>query len=140
FFERVETAVQVRALVRRAIAGFRAHNLATDAYPLPRNGAWDAIFCRNVLIYFDLPTTRRVLEQMAQALRPGGLLFLGYSESLFRIYDGFELVEHEGSFFYRKPLEPKVRPAPAPPPAPIVREPPPPPVAPVPKAPPPAPP
>ena len=43
---------------------------------------FDVIFCRNVLIYFDKPTQRAVLERLCQHLRPGGYLFLGHSESL----------------------------------------------------------
>jgi chemotaxis protein methyltransferase CheR len=40
------------------------------------------IFCRNILIYFDKPTQRKVLEQLCHHLRPGGFLFLGHSETL----------------------------------------------------------
>ncbi len=41
----------------------------------------DVIFCRNVMIYFDKPTQRQILDRFAQALRPGGLLFIGHSEN-----------------------------------------------------------
>jgi chemotaxis protein methyltransferase CheR len=40
------------------------------------------IFCRNILIYFDKPTQRRVLQELCEHLRPGGFLFLGHSETL----------------------------------------------------------
>ncbi|WP_373049560.1 CheR family methyltransferase [Vulgatibacter sp.] len=101
---RVEDGVaQVRPALRRAAPSFEVQNLADDRYPQPRAGSWDVIFCRNVLIYFDLPTTMQVLDRFHRALKPGGFLFLGYSESLFRVYDGFELVERAGAFFYRKP-------------------------------------
>jgi len=121
YFEVADGFAEPRQEVRRAIGGFAVQNLADDRYPLPRCGAWDAIFCRNVLIYFDLETTVRVLDRFERCLRPGGYLFLGYSESLFRVYDRFELVERAGSFFYRKPLVPPARrapPIPLPPPEP----------------------
>lgn len=63
----------------------------------------ELILCRNVIIYFDLPTIRGLMDRFLHALRPGGLLFLGYSESLFRVYEHFEMVEVEGSFVYRRP-------------------------------------
>jgi chemotaxis protein methyltransferase CheR len=42
----------------------------------------DVVFCRNVMIYFDKPTQRRVVDRIARVLRPGGLLFVGHSENL----------------------------------------------------------
>lgn len=55
-------------------------NLMDADYPVDRD--FDVIFCRNVLIYFDKPTQRAVLERLCQHLRPGGFLFLGHSELL----------------------------------------------------------
>jgi chemotaxis protein methyltransferase CheR len=46
------------------------------------------------------------MDRFAAALRPGGFLVLGYSESLFRVYDRFEMVEVEGAFLYRRPHQP----------------------------------
>jgi chemotaxis protein methyltransferase CheR len=113
-FDREGDAWRVRASLRRLIAAIRTHNLASSAFPAPSSGGWDVIFCRNVIIYFDTPTTQRVLEHFLRALVPGGYLFLGYSESLFRLFDGFELTEVAGAFLYRKP-EAGARPPPPPP-------------------------
>ncbi len=97
---------RVGAPLRQLVTAIRTHNLAAAGYPLPAGGGWDVIFCRNVIIYFDTATTRRVLAQLLAALRPGGYLFLGYSESLFRLFDGFDLTEVAGAFLYRKPEGP----------------------------------
>ncbi len=102
-FDQEGDAWRVRTSLRRYLRAIRPHNLVSGAFPDPEYGGWDVIFCRNVIIYFDTPTTQRVLEQFHRALTPGGYLFLGYSESLFRLFDGFELTEVAGSFLYRKP-------------------------------------
>ena len=49
--------------------------------PYPFKHLFDVIFCRNVLIYFDRPTSEKVVAEMARHLRPGGFLFLGHSEA-----------------------------------------------------------
>jgi chemotaxis protein methyltransferase CheR len=111
-FDRDGDAWRVRTTLRRYITAIRPHNLVSVGFPAPAAGGWDVIFCRNVIIYFDTPTTQRVLEQFHHALAPGGWLFLGYSESLFRLFDGFDLTEVNGAFLYRKPEEGSVRPPP----------------------------
>jgi chemotaxis protein methyltransferase CheR len=59
----------------------------------------DVIFCRNVIIYFDKPTKARLVERFAGALREGGYLFVGHSESLYKVSERFQLV---GNTVYRK--------------------------------------
>lgn len=59
--------------------GFRRINLIN---PLPEVGSFDVIFLRNVMIYFDVDTKRKVVESLAEKLAPGGHLFTGHSESL----------------------------------------------------------
>jgi chemotaxis protein methyltransferase CheR len=65
-------------------------------------GTYDAIFCRNVLIYFDKPTQKRVVEGFAQALRPGGFLFLGHAESIMRVTDRYEPIVAPKAIYYRR--------------------------------------
>jgi chemotaxis protein methyltransferase CheR len=59
---------------------FSRLNLMDDAYPVDDD--MDMIFCRNILIYFDKPTQAKVLRRLCSHLRPGGMLFLGHSESV----------------------------------------------------------
>ncbi len=75
---------------------FRPFNLVKP-WTLPE--PFDAIFCRNVVIYFDKFTQRDLFARMADVLVPGGYLYLGHSETLFEISDRFELV---GKTTYRK--------------------------------------
>ncbi|NYE28845.1 chemotaxis protein methyltransferase CheR [Rhodanobacter sp. K2T2] len=65
----------------------------------PMRGPFDAIFCRNVVIYFDKPTKQKLFERYAELLCPGGYLFLGHSESMHGLSDAFDLV---GRTVYRK--------------------------------------
>ena len=84
---------EVTPALRRYIR-FEGQNLAAPVFQ-GAPGSLDLILCRNVIIYFDLPTIRGLMDRFLAALRPGGLLLLGYSESLFKVYDRFEMVEVE---------------------------------------------
>jgi chemotaxis protein methyltransferase CheR len=79
---------RVQDRVRRQVT-FRKHNLMG---PCPTGGPFDAIFLRNVMIYFDAPERRRVLATLPNALTEGGHLILGESEALLDMHDTFEFV------------------------------------------------
>ncbi|HJP99803.1 MAG TPA: protein-glutamate O-methyltransferase CheR [Rhodanobacteraceae bacterium] len=67
--------------------------------PWPMHGTFDAIFCRNVVIYFDAPARKRLFERFHGALQPEGKLFLGHSESMHGLSERFKLV---GQTIYTK--------------------------------------
>ncbi|NVK24906.1 MAG: protein-glutamate O-methyltransferase CheR [Gammaproteobacteria bacterium] len=67
--------------------------------PWPMKGPFDVIFCRNVVIYFDLVTKNKLFERYAQMLRPDGYLILGHSETLSRDVSAFKAL---GGTIYQK--------------------------------------
>ncbi len=69
-------------------------------------GRVDAIFCRNVLIYLDADSRKRVIETFYERLHPGGYLMLGHSESLLSVSTAFELAHLSSDMVYRKPADP----------------------------------
>lgn len=69
----------------------------------PVTGPLDLIFCRNVVIYFDKPTQRRLFQRFADVLGPDGHLIIGHSETLYGVSDAFDLV---GRTIYRKSANP----------------------------------
>jgi chemotaxis protein methyltransferase CheR len=71
------------------LISFRQLNLLDNDWPL--KGPFDAIFCRNVMIYFDKDTQYKILKRFAPLLEPHGLLFAGHSESLHHAADLFKL-------------------------------------------------
>jgi chemotaxis protein methyltransferase CheR len=89
------TTVAVSDDVRSLIA-FRRLNLME---PWPFRGLFDAIFCRNVMIYFDAATRAALVERFTQQLKPGCWLYIGHSESLIGSHPGLELV---GRTVYRR--------------------------------------
>jgi chemotaxis protein methyltransferase CheR len=69
----------------RSIVRFARLNLNDESYPL--TGLFDLIFCRNVLIYFDAESRRRVIHRLLNHLAPAGYLLLGHAESLNGVTD-----------------------------------------------------
>src|SRR5690606_25928178 len=96
-FERLD-ANRVQVCKRlRGVVEFEARNLSLGSYPT----GFDLIFCRNVLIYFAPDARRATLKRLVLSLRPGGYLFLGYSESL-REVEGLEPVTANDATVYRR--------------------------------------
>jgi chemotaxis protein methyltransferase CheR len=88
----------------RAVCHFGHLNLM-DAERVKLIGRVDVVFCRNVLIYFDQRSRKRVIDMLYDRLLPGGLLFLGHSESLLNVSTAFELVHLREDLAYRRPIE-----------------------------------
>jgi len=79
-----------------SMISFRQLNLM---HALPMKGPLDVIFCRNVVIYFDKDTQRQLFAKMAKLQRPGDLLFMGHSESMFKVSEAWTLI---GKTIYRR--------------------------------------
>ena len=75
----------------RDMVVFRQFNLSTVPYPL--NRPLDAIFCRNVMIYFDRIVRRNMVHEFQRLLKRGGYLFVGHAESITGLSDGFKCVK-----------------------------------------------
>ena len=86
---------RVRPALQQLVT-FRPLNLLGDGYGL--RGGFTAVFCRNVMIYFDKPTQYRVLQRIVPLMAPGGVLFAGHSESFTHAHD---LIEPCGRTSYR---------------------------------------
>jgi chemotaxis protein methyltransferase CheR len=97
FFERSGAHWRVTPSLRRNVT-FQRLNLAA---PLPPMSAFDLIFLRNVLIYFDVDTKRTVLRNVGKLLRPDGWLFLGAAETTIGVDDSYERVAAGRTSAYR---------------------------------------
>jgi chemotaxis protein methyltransferase CheR len=73
----------------RALIEFLMINLIRDDWPFKES--FDVVFCRNVMIYFDADTQRRVLERIYRVMKPGAILFVGHAENFSDSRDLFVL-------------------------------------------------
>jgi chemotaxis protein methyltransferase CheR len=87
--------------VRRHVTFTRMNLLEPARFALL--GPLDVVLCRNVIIYFDRDTKKRVIDSFAERLAPGGFLLLGHSESLIHLTSAFELAHLRNDLVYRKP-------------------------------------
>lgn len=86
----------------RAMITFEERNLLEDDPAFWQPGAFDVIFCRNVIIYFSPTAIATVIARCARALAPGGYLFLGHAETLRGVSQEFHLRHAMDTFFYQK--------------------------------------
>lgn len=92
---RNEGLVRVRPEVRRLVT-FQQLNLLHE---WPFREPFDIVFCRNVIIYFSKEIQRRLFERVAEVMAPGGWLYIGHSETLWKVSERFE---PHGRTIYRK--------------------------------------
>ena len=85
----------------RELVDLRLHNLVAEEPPFDP-GEVDLVVCRNVTIYFDRATTRRLVNTFHRVLAEGGYLLLGHSETLWQVSDDFTLVPVGDAFVYRR--------------------------------------
>ncbi len=102
FFRTLTGRWEVTDEVRR-LCRFTRSNLAAADWGAV-GGPFDAIFCRNVLIYFDRLARGPLVTRLAERLVPGGLLFLGHSESLIDQITPLQLKHLGGEIVYMKPV------------------------------------
>jgi chemotaxis protein methyltransferase CheR len=97
FFIPRDQCLEVKPEIRRRV-NFRSLNLAGSYQGM---GRFDVIFCRNVLIYFSNELKKDIVERLANALNPGGYLFLGSTESINQLTNRFEMKVGHGGISYR---------------------------------------
>jgi chemotaxis protein methyltransferase CheR len=83
-----EGMVRVRPELRQLVS-FKPLNLLADSWPV--SGPFDAIFCRNVMIYFDKATQRKILARFVPMMKPDALLFAGHSENFLYVSESLRL-------------------------------------------------
>src|SRR5437870_3928349 len=97
YFDKVGEKYAVNPAVK-GLVHFDFHNLKTEYLP-QRN---DVIFCRNVMMYFDEPEQKRLVEKFARCLNTHGHLFVGHAESLLSLTDKFVMVHRNSGTAYQK--------------------------------------
>jgi chemotaxis protein methyltransferase CheR len=101
YFRSVDGRQQIKDEVK-SLVSFGQINLLESSM-LALVGEVDVVFCRNVLIYFDLESRRRVINTFHSKLTPGGYLLLGHTESLINLSTAFQLIHLRHDMVYRKP-------------------------------------
>lgn len=103
YFRPLDGGFVVTEPVRRMVH-FARHNMVNDQLPMSIFGTCDVVFCRNVIIYFTHDTAKYVIEHFFDIMNPGGYLFLGHSETLWKMSAKYSLVEMGDAFIYKKSL------------------------------------
>jgi chemotaxis protein methyltransferase CheR len=99
FFEPYPDAKEPSYKVRPELTRLLTVKQLNLMHPFPMKGPLDVIFCRNVVIYFDKDTQRDLVARVSRLQRPGNLLFLGHSETLFKVSTDYTLI---GRTIYRR--------------------------------------
>jgi len=102
YFDKIGERYAVKQNVKELVH-FDFHNLKTQFLPQEN----DAIFCRNVMMYFDEPEQKRLVEKFRRCLNPGGYIFLGHAESLRGLSDQFVMVHRNNGTAYQRIEEKK---------------------------------
>ncbi len=97
YFDKIGDRYVVKPAVKELVH-FDFHNLKTEYLP-QRN---DVIFCRNVMMYFDEPEQRRLIEKFYRCLNHNGYLFVGHAESLLGLTDRFRMVHRNAGTAYQR--------------------------------------
>ena len=97
YFDKVGDRYTVKAALKNLVQ-FDFHNLKTEF--LPRRN--DAIFCRNVMIYFDAAEQKRLVEKFYHCLNPESYLFVGHAESLFGLTTKFNMIHENNATVYQR--------------------------------------
>ncbi|MBN2374665.1 methyltransferase [bacterium] len=99
--ERFFTPLEGTYIIKNNIKDMASFMTGNIISPLP-SLSYDIIFCRNVLIYFSEAKIKTAISNFYNALRPGGYLLLGHSESLTGIFDKFEIKRFPQALIYKK--------------------------------------
>jgi chemotaxis protein methyltransferase CheR len=97
YFDKVGERYAIKKALKEIIH-FDFHNLKTEYLP-QRN---DIIFCRNVMMYFDEPEQKILIEKFGRCLNPGGHIFVGHAESLLGLTDKFTMIYRESGTAYQQ--------------------------------------
>ncbi|MCB4204582.1 protein-glutamate O-methyltransferase CheR [Deferribacterales bacterium Es71-Z0220] len=100
YFEKDGFIYKLSPEIKSMVTFFKAN--LVERMASSRVGTADVIFCRNVLIYFDIPAKQKVMEMFYSTLAPNGFLFLGHSETLNKITDKFKMLNFGGGIVYIK--------------------------------------
>lgn len=104
YFTEVDGKLRIADEVKRLVT--ISHLNLFDAPRVALLGKMDVVFCRNVIIYFDIAGKKKVVENFYQRLRPEGFLLLGHSESLMNITNAFALRHFAHDMVYQRPAMP----------------------------------
>ena len=101
YFQEQEDGHRITDKIREFVT--ISHLNLFDSQRMVMLGRMDLIFCRNVIIYFDLSAKKKVVESFYHSLCDGGFLFLGHSESLMNVTTQFTLRHFKNDMIYQKP-------------------------------------